>query len=249
MNILSIIFAYNELPYIPYWANYYKQQGCQLYVIDNMSTDGTWEWLQDNKIPSHRKDTKNSFQLEWLFDDLVKTLHSIKPDWFLIAGIDMFHVLEPNRICDTIAEAELCGFNQIRENYLFQCANTGSEVYNHDMRKIYFYAKKMSHNCCYISKYDPEVKIHADVITIPNIKTMYNGVMFDYGACKPKAVNEEKLRRRQKAWDEFGTPRGHGIHYRQGKELNWTWDKDRLIDVREMHQVKSSLNRLISMPL
>lgn len=245
MKITTIIFAYNELPYLPYWKTYYLNQGCGLYVIDNMSTDGTWEWLQDNNIPSHRFDTEGAFQLEWLMAELKNTLDKIKPDWFVIAGIDMYHIFT-NRISEVIKKADLCGYNQIKCRYIFPFKNTGEPFYR-DMRKVFFYAeKKNPSNVCLISKYVKDLTIKGDMVELPFSTILHSGAILEYGMCKPKEVNEEKYQRRKKAWDLYGTPKGHGIHYMKGREVNWKWDKERLIDVRKHEQGKVYLNLLLN---
>ena len=44
-----ITFVYNELKYLPHVVDYYKKNGCGVYIIDNYSNDGTYEWLIENK--------------------------------------------------------------------------------------------------------------------------------------------------------------------------------------------------------
>ena len=54
LKIVQISCVYNEMEYLPHQLKYIKSQGLDVYVIDNCSTDGTWEWLQENKTPSHQ---------------------------------------------------------------------------------------------------------------------------------------------------------------------------------------------------
>ena len=225
MKVLAIAFVYNELPFIETAINYYKAQGCELYVIDNMSDDGTWEWLQENNIQSHRFDTDNGFQLEWLQAEMVKTIHKIKPDWFLWFAPDLFHVFDKT-IKDTIQEVEGLQYNQIA-SYCYCVKNTG-EYYDTPLFFNYRYAYKNPHTLL-CSQYSEQLKIFADRITIPNTSSTYRGVILEYGGCKPREYQEAKLKRRKKAWKQ-GTPEGHGTHYLQGEKQNWVYDKIGLID-------------------
>lgn len=54
MKVLMICFVYNEIKYLPHSIDYYKKNNCDIYVIDNNSTDGTYEWLIENNIPCNR---------------------------------------------------------------------------------------------------------------------------------------------------------------------------------------------------
>ena len=53
--------TYNEIDYLPLKINWCRANGIQLYVCDNMSTDGTWEMLQREVIDSHQYDTNGMF--------------------------------------------------------------------------------------------------------------------------------------------------------------------------------------------
>lgn len=239
MRVLAIAFVYNELPYLPLAIEYYRKQGCELYVIDNYSNDGTYEWLLQNNIPCHRKDTNDAFQLEWLQQEMISTLHKLKPDWFLWFAPDLFHIM-PIDITDFCALAQKKGFNQIKSK-CFCFKNTGEE-FQLPMFRQYHYAH-INNAVKLISKYYKGLKIVADQITIPNMNIMNAGTILEYGGCKPKNVQEVKLKRREKAW-KLGTPEGHGIHYKAGKKLNWIHDKKTLIDTTADKQVQQAIGVL-----
>lgn len=241
MKVLAIAFVYNEKPFLPYAIDWYKSQGCDLYVIDNMSDDGTWEWLQEQGIPSHRFNTQDAFQLEWLQQEMVRTLHKIKPDWFLWFAPDLFHVFDKT-IKETIIEVEALHYNQIKSP-CFCFKNTGEEF------KLPFYSyykwgtqNKLTLLC---SKYDKKLQILADKITIPNAVVSSVGCVLEYGACKPKQYSEDKLLRRKGAW-QLGTPEGHGIHYVEGKRKNWIYDKNFLMNICENDTAITGIRKLIT---
>lgn len=223
MKILAIAFVYNELPYLPLAVDYYRKQGCELYVIDNMSKDGTWEWLQEQGIPSHRHDTQEAFQLAWLQEEMCKTIHLLKPDWFLWFAPDLFHVFTEQTVREAVEQAVKEGFNQIKAQcYSFK--PTKEELFDLPLFMHFRYAHTPS-KVLLCSKYDNTLRFSADTIVIQNPTIQRKGAIFEYGSCKPKEVQEEKLKRRQKAW-ELGTPKGHGTHYLVGKGKNWVYDKN-----------------------
>ena len=43
INIAQVSCVYNEIDILPNQIKYIKSQGLEPYVLDNYSTDGTWE--------------------------------------------------------------------------------------------------------------------------------------------------------------------------------------------------------------
>lgn len=235
MKVLAITFVHNELEFISKAVRYYQNQGCLVYVIDNMSDDGTWEWLQENNISSSRCDTDGTFQLDWLQREMVKVLHNLKPDWFIWFSPDLYHVFEES-IYATIEKVDKDGYNQITSPcYCFR--NTGevnnqdlySEITILDMIDIFYYATRNDATHL-ISKYHKEIQIGGDSIFIPNAKKVRMGMIFEYGACKSIAIQERKLARRIAAWRLKGLPSNYGTHYLNGKKNNWIFLKEDSID-------------------
>ena len=92
MKIVAIQPVWNEMDYLPLKIEWCKRNQIQPYVIDNLSDDGSWEWLQENNIPSHRFDTGGSFNLSKILKEIQRTIHEIKPDWTIFMGCDEFLV-------------------------------------------------------------------------------------------------------------------------------------------------------------
>lgn len=239
MKVLAIAFVYNEIELIGKSVQYYHNNGCDVYVIDNMSNDGTWEWLQANNIPSSRCDTGGAFQLEWLQTELLRILHILKPDWFLWFAPDLFHVFD-SPIKETIQNAEYKNYNQISSPcYCFK--NTGEER-NGNPWETYFYASK-NNRVVLISKYFEEIGIMGDAIHVPFPKVFKIGIILEYGGTKPVHIQDEKLARRKRAW-ELGTPKNHGTHYLQGKENNWIYQKEDCLDLRHCPEVLQAVSTI-----
>lgn len=228
MNILMICFVYNEVNYLPHVVNFWKNQGVNVYVIDNMSNDGTWEWMQENGIPSHRFDTQEMFELSWLQAEVTKTLKTLNPDWVIYGAADLYYGFDKS-VKETIIETEKMGYNQITTNCCF-AVNTG-EKRKLPLMDNYFYCKHFV-RVTMISKYFPEVIFRADKIMVPNARKRFvDGICINYGSSKSKEEQEVKLARRQKAWDN-GLSKKWGVHYKSGKEIEWIYDRKDLFDIR-----------------
>ncbi|HRY32092.1 MAG TPA: hypothetical protein P5531_03895 [Bacteroidales bacterium] len=229
MNITCILTAYNEAKYLPLKLAFCKANGINLYVIDNYSNDGTWEWLQAHNVPSHRFDTNEAFDLPALQGEIIQTLHRIKPDWVVYNGADLFPVT-PGPLCHHINDAEAMGYNLI-SMLAISMHNTGEPPEPFDPFNTYFYYNTFMH-VQLIHKYHPDVKYCADHVWIPDQHTItVPGVMINYGQTKTQQEREETLKRRQRAWKN-GMKHGHGQHMREGNKLGWKWDKDKLKDIR-----------------
>lgn len=234
MKILTITFAYNELEYLKDYVNYYRSQGTDVYIIDNYSNDGTYEWLIENGIPHHRVNSNETFDLRVLQKDLERTLHILKPDWIVYAGIDLFNVFDKS-VYDTIVEADSLGYNQLSVP-CYSALNTGelfgTPLYKHFKRGGYWRRLTM------ISKYHPELKMVGDDIVIPDPNRMkVNGMMCNYGGCKPIAEQKEKLKRREKAWDN-GLNKNTGRHFKKLEKINWLYEENKTIDFLQSEHSK-----------
>ena len=226
--ILNILTAYNEIKFMPLKKKWCDMNGLDLYVIDNYSNDGTWEWLQENNVMSHRIDTKGAFDLSMLQGEMTRTIHKIRPLWVIYNGADTFPVTR-GKLCDDIMDVKKQGFNQIAIKWINIC-NTGEE-FNGDYINTYFYFQSIK-NTVMISEYHNRLKISADVIQIrkPRIKII-EGFNINYGNAKPAIERNETYARRKLAWDR-GMIKAWGIHYKPGSDRNWLWKKSELSDIR-----------------
>lgn len=229
MDILLIAFVYNELPYIEKMVSYYKSQGLNVYIIDNMSNDGTYEWLLENNIECSRFNTNESFDLTLLQAEVYRVIMLKKPDWIVYAAADLYYVFD-KPINEIIWDHDLLGYNQLIVK-CYGALNTGEE-FNTPLYKNYIHGK-FYRNLTMISKYDIDLKMNGDNILIPNINNIeVPGIMVNYGACKPKNEQIIKLKRRQSAWDN-GLSERTGKHFKSGSLIDWTWNKDDYLNFLE----------------
>jgi len=230
MRVLAAAFAYNERPYIPYMVEYYRSQGCDLLILDNYSTDGTYEWLVENKVITGRVDSQEAFHLGKLQGALLKALAREKPDWVLYTGIDTYFYFT-GTISEEVKKAVDHKCNMIATNHI-ECHNIGEE-FHLPFQETYFYVLTNNRRRQMISKYNPDYfKFAADniLITKPEVYES-DGFLINYGMCKSKKERDLTLARRQKAW-KLGEPLGHGAGYVMHQQRNWTWTKEEFTDIR-----------------
>jgi len=229
MKILAVAFAYNEHRYIENFIKFYKSQGCDIFVLDNSSTDGTTECLQKHGINHKLIATGGAFDLKMLQRGLLKQIREQKPDWVVYTGVDVRYYFREKTIKDAIFEATREGYNLIGVQY-FNMYATG-EPFALPLEKNFFYARKYG-RIYMIARYIEPFCFEADSIIIPEKKILQSdGCLINYGNCKPAVEREDTFRRRKKAWDR-GLDRNYGVHYNEGHERGWRWDKKEMIDIR-----------------
>jgi len=234
MNILTVYFVYNEIKYLPDNIHFWRKQGVKIYVIDNYSNDGTWEWLIENNIPCHRFSTNDTFDLKALQLEAMKVIHKYKPKWVIMGAADLYYYLEHD-FAQTIAYLDSMGYNQV-ELWCWMMKSTGEE-FRLPFQKTFFYGDRWR-KLIMISKYDESLRYNADLIEIENANPAYiKGIIINYGGCKPKEEMEVKLSRRRKAWENGLNP-DWGVHYLHDKAREWTFNKEDLQDIRKYEEFR-----------
>lgn len=230
IKILSICFVYNEMAYLPMKLEWMRREGLDsLYIIDNMSTDGTWEWAQKNNIPSHRLDTNGAFDLDRLNSEVISVLHKIKPDWVIIIDPDTFFITQ-NGIKKDIEITNNEGYDGIHLDYIAMI-NTGEESKEFDPFNTYFYAHPVTKTLRQAAKYRSDISLLADDFMPFGKPKKIEGCEINYGNTKGK-IRDEVYERRIKAWNNGLNP-GYGGHYKTGNSLGWQWEKGDKMDVRD----------------
>lgn len=229
MNVLCILTIYNEIQFLPYKIQWAKDNGLDIYVIDNYSTDSSYEWLKHHNISCHKIDTQDSFDLRILQKEIVDTVDKIKPDWVIYNGADLF-IFANETIKILCEKAEKTGYNMIGFPMIDMC-NTGEKDGN--PFKTYFYYRHSRDLISFIYKWQSGIKYKADIISIPEKRIMLPaGIMINYGRIKSVEQRKELLKRRQKAWDN-GFDRISGRHYLREQAKGWKWDRSELKDIRK----------------
>jgi len=233
LKIVQVSCVYNEIDYLPSQIEYIKSQGLDAYVIDNYSTDGSWEWLQENKIPSHRLNTDNMFDITKNQAELTKTAKKLNADWIYFSDADLFPVSEYFTIREFIEIAHAQGYNAIFSDVI-HLFNTGEE--RKDLFNTYFYGDRQP-KWLKIVKAKYLNTLIGDGIALHTYKAVQQIdneeiVLFNFGMTKSKSDREETLKRRKKAW-ENGMNENFGAGFIDAQTKQWEWQKEDLIDVRK----------------
>jgi len=239
MKILWAFCVYNEIELLPFKIDYLRRNDIDPYVFDNMSTDGSWGWLQNNKIPSRQFDSGGMFDLTLNLLWLSRKMHEVRPDWVIMAGADIFYVDLRGPLRETIEMAERFKFNCICDHFKsFQFMFTGEEKPGRDPRLTYMYYIPKSLGTLCIAKYSSGLRFKsADYFTVPESRPyQYASFAALHYAMRHDAEKRktEQYLRRKKAWDKGRVARCYGAHYKRivdSKEF--VFDKTKLRDVRD----------------
>lgn len=232
MRILSVITCYNEIDYLPLQLEFLEQNGVEYFVLDNYSTDGSWEWLQDNRVPSERVDTKDSFHLDLLQAARLRVLARERPEWAIYGDSDEL-IFTASTIADVVraADAEGADLLEIPFLNLFQ-TDEQPECFD-PVRTYFYYELPKRWKRTRIHRYHPSLRYRADEMQYdfePRTKPV-PGVICNYGGTKSGKRRAETLKRRKRAW-KMGFDKNFGTHYLDQKRQGWSRRKEELTDLR-----------------
>jgi len=241
INIAQVSCVYNEIDILPNQIKYIKSQGLEPYVLDNYSTDGTWQWLQENNIPSHQFDTKGTFDLEENHKLMLMLAKNLSPkfQWVYFADADLFPVCIDFTIKEIIELADQHDFNSIFAR-TFHFANTGEKGKDNIFNKYNKVnggdrwlkivkikdLKKLAGDGCVMDPMDYVTRIYNNEI-----------ILFNYG-------NVKSLKDRKKAWKN-GLNKNYGKAYVKNDKNNWICDEDTLDVNTELGPYINKLRKII----
>jgi glycosyltransferase involved in cell wall biosynthesis len=119
MRIVAIVASYNEKRFIRACLEHYYQQGIEVYLLDNDSTDGTndiaREYLGRNLIKIEHIPRQGMFQWKKILMRKEQLADELQADWLIHGDPDEFRVA-PNSeqtLAEAIAQANQEGYNAI----------------------------------------------------------------------------------------------------------------------------------------
>jgi glycosyltransferase involved in cell wall biosynthesis len=242
MRILNILTCFNEIHYIPYIISYYQKHNIEVFVLDNYSTDGSWEWLKKQGIPCERIDTGGAFHMNVLQKARLEKMKELKPDWVIYGDADEFIVGVHHPIEKLIMAAEDINANLIRTRK-FEFYNTGEKRPKEPTspKNIFYYYEESAaaeHGIVRIHKYHPNTVYNADCVFVPEMKIgRIDAFILNYGGTKTKEQRNEIMERTKKAW-AMGMDLNLSHHYVAQQEKKWIWDREALSDIRNFEPLK-----------
>ena len=231
MKVIMYNLCYNEEKLLPWKHKYCKDQNIELFVIDNYSTDGSVDYMNEHGIRYKQVDTKGAFDLRILLKETNKQIKIDKPDWFVFAGMDLFFINKDYTIfelCDRVGKK---GFSMIEMGFSTFYHTEESDDYEGNPFEKYFY--------CNVSK--KKFKLISDKNGVVGVDTVTNrhgkvykdgGMIFEMQAYKDIKNRFENLERRKEAWKK-GMNKNQGVHYVKHAKKGFLWNKDKLTDIRK----------------
>jgi len=240
LRILACLCVYNEIDILPYLLKYLTSQGIEVFVFDNFSTDGTWEYLNDLHYRCERLDTGGEFNLKAILDKKMELFHREKPDWCIYQDADEFILTsEFKTLKEFITDRDRKGYTVINQLRVFFLP-TGEENYElGDPRKVFRYYDRGcwfdTPNACSdrIFKYSEDMVIleGAHHVITGDYRVSREGLdnpIFHYPY---REFREQKIReRRERSKKEYSEKNLHRHYYEFIPEK---WDKKNLTDIRD----------------
>jgi len=234
LKILAIVCVYNEMDILPYLIDHLASQDIDIFVFDNYSTDGTWEYLRERGIDCEKLDTHEQLNLVLIIEAKMKKWDQVKPDWCIYQDADEFPLtLEFPTLRELIEDRDRRGFdaiNQLRVTFL----PTGEEDFGKkDPRKIFRYYDKdywfSSTNACSdrIFKYKRKVSLsggaHYILNSVRRSREGLNNVIFHYPY---REFAERQLEERKSRSSKAEIKGGLHRHYFESYPKGFVWKKE-----------------------
>lgn len=244
LQILNIMTCYNEMEYLPYSVQYYRDAGIDLYVIDNYSSDGSYEWLLENNVACHRIDTNGVYNQELMQISRLAMMHFRKPHWVIYGKPDEFIVTPHAPLRKVIQKCDEDGFNLVKCRKL-EFYNTGEERVSKHPKNVYHHyidTSGVRGETLRIHKYEPQMDYVGDFIQTSRPKACtIEGYVLCFEGTKSLTDREEGFERRQKGitkgLSELTTNVG-----KSSKKQDWLWKKEELLDVRNFEPLREFID-------
>ena len=229
------MYVYNERPYIEKKINWCKEHGIKTIVLDNMSTDGTYEYLLENCDVVDRLDTNGEFHLTKLLEKCTEMIHEVKPDWVALNSPDSWLATKGGFV-DLIKTVDKLGFGSISSG-LYTMTSQDRGIWEERQSRLVMTAK-----------YHEDFRCEADHLVAPPGSNAIHlpeneAVYLNFGMAKPKKEREVTFSRRKKAWAS-GLKSNFGRHYRSAKSKDWEWSDEETTNVSSLDSHKNLMKEI-----
>lgn len=243
MRVLACGVVHDEIDILPYLLGHLKAQEIEVFIYDNFSDDGTWEYLQESGTQCERISSDGKFSLVKFIEKREEKWREERPDWCIFLDADEFPLtFQFPTLREFIEDRDQKGFNVIQQTRV-NFRPTGTEDFSEgDPLKIYRYyfislpGHRGHPQCDRIFKYSDGMKLHSGghFIKMPDKCVSAEGLnnpIFHYTMREnARQKTLQRLERRNK--DEVTVELGWNKHYKKFVANDeWVWDKDKLYDI------------------
>jgi len=250
MKVLACGVVYNEIDILPYLLDYLKSQGIEIFIFDNFSNDGTWEYLQNSGIECERINSNGKFSLIQFIKRVMAKWKEIKPSWCIYLDADEFPLtFQFPSLKEFIKDRDRKGFNVITQTRI-NFRPTGTEDFSKgDPRKIYRYyfinfPNGRGHpQCDRIFKYFNELNLVNSAGHFvrrfdkrASVESLDNPIFHYSMRENAREKTLQRFNRRNK--DEETVGLGWNTHYKKFIKADmWIWNKDELKDMENPEDI------------
>jgi glycosyltransferase involved in cell wall biosynthesis len=224
MNALAIMPVKDEADILPWSIRHLQDQGLKVHVIDNWSTDGSWEMLRGRGVSGERwprggPDTL--YQCKAMLDRVDEVAASSSADWCMFNDAD--EIRRSSRDESLLAgfeRVESEGFNAINfKLYYFRPIDNG---YSGDPEK-YFQHYALNHCDCRLQHVKAwrntgqrvNLSAHGSHrLEFDGLKVYLESWMLKHYPIRSQAHGERKMRERLVRFDPAEQARGWHVQYR-----------------------------------
>lgn len=229
MRVIATIPVFNEAEFLPLQIAYLRQQGVDIHVIDNESTDGSRAICESLGVTVTSLVTGGAFDLTAIQKERARVAASYQHDWHLYGDADEWNLFADGIVGVCLA-AEAQGANVIRTSS-YNLYYTG-EKRSVDPRHGFYYGALRYSGCGGITRLHRRgnFRYHGDAIQGAGLKEYQPGIAamnLNFGGTKPAAARVETLKRRKVAW-ERGLRRSFGAYMLDAEQRDYTWDRSSL---------------------
>lgn len=228
MRALALMSVRNEADILPWTLTHLVRQGCSVYIVDNWSTDGSWEMLQHlpvihaERFPVEGDD--GDFSCRRIHRRLDEIAANSGFDWCIFHDAD--EIRRSPRPGETIAmglqRVEEEGFNAVNHRlYLFPPT---SPYYHGDPERSFRYYSDAHVDCAngHVKAWKNQNKLvnlgvwstgGGHYLDFPGIRVHPEPWVLKHYPIRSQAHGERKMRERHSRWNREEKNRGWHIQY------------------------------------
>jgi glycosyltransferase involved in cell wall biosynthesis len=220
---LAIVPCYNEADVLPWTLAHLRQQGCDIHLLDNWSTDGSYE-LAEQWAETRERWPPEGPETVWRFEQQLRRIEEIAiahRDWVIFNDADEIRrsCRLDETLCEGLSRIRRDGFNAIRfAQFDFPAVDNGYKGDPESYFTLYHQpppGPSALHIKAWISWGQP-VDIHSSGGHVAHFRARALAEecwILKHYAIRSQEQGERKLQQRRSRYDPKELARGWHVHY------------------------------------